>query len=89
MPRYASCIIDSHPEPPSSINSSDITVHDLILTDINLFLNVSWQYPTVSNGNITEFMIRLGHNPLSPSENEDPTEYSYTQIVEVSRVQNF
>jgi hypothetical protein len=62
MPRYVSCIIDSHPEPPNPINSSDITVNGLVFTSRHIYFNVSWKHPTIANGNITMFELRLIHD---------------------------
>ena len=77
MPIYSSCNIDGHPEAPSLINSSNIIVHYFSIKNRDLYLNVSWQYPPIPNGNITMFTLRLSHSPL-------PSETPYTKDIPVS-----
>lgn len=83
MPGYGRCIIDSQPERPSPINISSIIIQHLLFSDTQLFLNVSWEFPSVTNGYITRFELRIAREPLLPSEHDDPTDYSYTHSVKV------
>lgn len=84
MPKYRSCIVDSHPVPPFPLNSSNIVIQKLTLTSERLYLNVSWQPTAISNGYITKSELRIGRDYLQPGEEDSPTEYSYTLIIKVT-----
>ena len=83
MPNHKSCIVESHPMPPLPVNASYITIQNLIWTNKRLYLNVSWEPITIPHGNIIKSELRIAHEHLLPSDEDDPTDYPYTHTIKV------
>lgn len=86
MPKYRSCSVDSHPVPPSPVNDSNIVMQNLIFTSKKLYLDVLWKPPASLNGNIAKSELRIAHEYLLPTSEDDPTDYSYKLIIKVVHI---
>lgn len=84
MPTYKSCIVESHPVSPLPVNASYIVIQNLILTNKRLYLNISWEATAFPYGNITKSELRIARDYLLPSEEDGPTDYSYTLTIKVT-----
>ena len=76
MPTYVTCIVDAHPQPPETVNISTALIVNQDFNHNFLFLNMTWNYPSVLNGIAIEFEVRIAREYLEPTEMDDPTDYS-------------
>lgn len=62
-----SCIIDSESLPP--VPMSNITASELQVDELGqLIFRLTWSAPTITNGRITEYEVRIGSGPIHKTE---------------------
>ena len=84
LPDRKECLLSAAPEPPNSVNSETITVHDFAIREGQLYLNLSWEQPERIYGNITKYSVRITRDPVNPSK--DPPSSAIARLVELPMV---
>ena len=59
------CFMDAQPEAPIPVNSDSVLIHDIELKNLALFLDMSWDSPDVTYGNISKYDVRVTIFPES------------------------
>ena len=85
IPVPAYCVFNAYPRPPVAIVTERIVLRDYKFTSTWLYVNVTWTKPALSYGNITRYEIRIGREPLQPTDVDLGTTYPYIGILNVSR----
>lgn len=60
------CFVDAQPEAPIPVNADSVLIHDIELNkNLELFLNMSWEAPEITYGNISMYDVRVTIFPES------------------------
>ena len=81
IPGRQECSIDALPEPPATVNRSNINIGGFELRSTVLFLSVSWTPPTETYGTILQYQVRVGADILLQGEEENNTDIASSSYV--------
>ena len=74
IPSKQECFIDALPEPPATVNTNNILINDFTLNGTMLFLNMSWSPPPETYGEIQQYQVQVGAEPVT--EEQSPTAHT-------------
>jgi len=74
IPSSQECYINALPEPPAAVNRSNTLISDFTLNGTMLFLKISWTPPSETYGEIQQYQVQVGAEPVT--EEENPTTHT-------------
>ena len=70
VPDIRTCYVSAATEPPSVIESDTIMIHEFQVNNRLLYMNLSWEEPSATHGNILQYEVRVTRQPLSQQDDD-------------------